>query len=246
MRAKPLLFVSCHGTLLTLFSIASVLNTYGHGTALGQCTITIGSFDDSRSRAPFATESGAWGYGYLRGSLLDPANFGPGGIVGCAVVIAPGTPSITAGYLADKDIFFTSVFTGSLSASEQAAIASFSADGGCVIVEANSTLDEQIAANSLLAAIGTSATLGSGLVCGNSAIGGTITSEVNEITAGPFGTVTGGTFATSVTADVTLDGRDRLLVSCSDGGQARGRRPQRRAAGGLGRQGLLPGDCRRR
>ena len=177
-------------------------------------TLTIGSFDDTRSRAPFATDAE---YAKLRASLLNPANFGSGGIVACDVVIAPGTPAITAAYLADKNIFFTSVFSGDLSASEATLIAAFVAGGGCVIVDANSDSGEQSAATSLLAAVGAAATIGPGLSCPNDAVGGAITASASVITDGPFGNVAGGTFATSVSALIALDGRDQTLVTCDSG-----------------------------
>jgi hypothetical protein len=186
-------------------------------------TITIGSFDNTRSRAPFATEVGALGYDHIRSSLQNPANFGPSGIVRCSVVIAPGTPTLTAAYLADKNILFTSVFTGDLSASEAMAVRDFVARGGCVIVDANSDPAEQTAATSLLAAIGTSAATGPGTICFGP---GTITSSLNPITNGPFGNVAGGSFGTTLTAIITLDGRDVSLVTCS---------------GGIGRAAFLPG-----
>jgi hypothetical protein len=177
-------------------------------------TITIGSFDGTRSVAPFATASGPLGYGRLRSSLLDPAKFGPGGTVNCNVVIAPGTPTITAAYLAGKNVFFTSVFTGDLSASEATAINAFVAGGGVVIVDANSVSSEQTAANSLLAAIGTAAATGPALGCPNLATGGTITASANVVTNGPFGNVAGGTFGTSISSVATLDGREQTLVTC--------------------------------
>lgn len=180
-------------------------------------TITIGSFDDTRAVSAFATEGFDLGYSHIRAALLNPANFGPRGIVSCDVVIAAGTPAITAAYLADKQVFFTSVFGGDLSADEATAIGDFVARGGCVIVESNSSGYEQTAATSLLAAIGTTAALTSALGCPNSPTGGTFAGAANEITNGPFGNIAGGSFATSISSIITQDGRDTLLVTC-DGG----------------------------
>lgn len=185
---------------------------------LAQAQIVIGSFDAPRSRAPLTTASevGGMGYNVLRVSLLDPDNFGPGGIVPCSVTIAAGTNEITPSYLADKNVFFTSVFTGDLSGSEAAAIDAFVANGGVVIVDANSIAAEQSAANSLLAAIGASASMGSP-ACGSGSNGGTIANVNNVVTNGPFGDVRNGTFGTTPTAVVT-PGSATVLVTCASGG----------------------------
>lgn len=198
-------------TMVGLLSLAQM--------AIGQ-TIDIGSFDGSRSRAPFATASGSLGYGQLRGSLLNPANFGLGGAVRCPVAIASPTSEITPAYLADKEVFFTSVFTGLLTAGEVAAIHSFVENGGVVIVDGNSDPDEQAAANSLLAALGTAASMGSTMACVNlmGSTGGQVTADNNEVTNGPFGDVRGEDFGVTSTAVIAPVGA-AVLTTCDDTGQ---------------------------
>lgn len=174
--------------------------------------IDIGSFNDERSRAPLPTGT----YGELRSALADPLNFGPDGIVPCTASVRDPTNEITTTYLADKDVFFTSVFTGDLTLNEQAAIYEFVMNGGVVIVDANSIPSEQTAANSILSALGTFASLGPGLQCENNFVdGGTISGTDTEVTNGPFGDIRGGDFGTSPTADSTLDGFfDVSVASC--------------------------------
>jgi hypothetical protein len=149
----------------------------------------------------------------LRSALANPANFGPGGIIACSASISAATDTITAAYLADKDVFFTSVFSGDLSPAEQAAIQAFVASGGVVLVDANSIPSEQTAANSLLAGLGTVASLGPGLQCANSSVAGSISAADNLLTNGPFGDLRGGTFGGSPAATATLDGADVSLLN---------------------------------
>lgn len=178
--------------------------------------ITIGSFAVPRANAPFTDTVGALGYGRLQAALLDPANFGPGGIVPCQVIVAPPAAVITDSYLSDKDAFVTGLFTGELSESEDAAIAAFVARGGVVIADCDSDRPSQSAASSLLSGIGTSARILGRLVCPNSSSAGTIEASFNQASSGPFGGIAGQSFAVSILASVLLDGRDRLLVTCSD------------------------------
>jgi hypothetical protein len=157
-------------------------------------TITVGSLDGTRSRAPLATGSGELSSARLRAALQSPTNFGPNGLVRCSVVVASGTPVITSAYLADKNVLFTSVFTGDLSASEAAAVRAFVARGGCIIADGNSDVSEQTAATSVVAAAGSLATIGPELACPNLSNGGAITGTPNLITNGPFGNVTGASW----------------------------------------------------
>jgi len=150
----------------------------------------------------------------LRAALADPANFGPVGIIPRTVEICPGTPALTAAYLADKDIFFTSVFDGDLTTTEAAAIGDFVAAGKLLIVEANSLPIEQTAANSMLSGIGATARLGPALICTGDANGGTFGAP-NGVTNGPFGDISGGTYGTSGHAVASLDGREDAIADCS-------------------------------
>jgi hypothetical protein len=69
-----------------------------------------------------------------RGHLQDPANFGPEGIVGRAVVIGPGIAVANERTLAGVDVFFTGwVPTGSYTGEEKAALRDFVVDGGTLI-----------------------------------------------------------------------------------------------------------------
>jgi hypothetical protein len=180
-------------------------------------TITIGSFEGPRSGAPFATASSALGYTRLRSSLLDPANFGPDGLVQHTVEIAPGTQTITDAYLADKTVFITSIFTGVVSAQEGDALRRFVLRGGCVLVDTDTGAAENTAARSMLQQLSINAGVGPSFACSNSATGGTIPSVSTTVTDGPFGLVVGGSFATSQMAAVIPDGRDRLVVVCDSG-----------------------------
>jgi hypothetical protein len=130
------------------------------------------------------------------------------------VTIAPPTQTITAAYLADKHVFFTSVFTGPLSAAEAQDILSFVILGGTVIVEGDTTPAEMPSVNSLLAAVGATATIGTATGCSSGTV---LTPAVNVITNGPFGSIAGMAFNTSTTALGNRDGREIDLVTCPMG-----------------------------
>ena len=75
--------------------------------ASGQ-TFVIGGLDQTRVLVPLST-SGGVGYDRLRGHLLNPANFGPGGTVPFEIELAPENPSLDASYLANKDALYLGV-----------------------------------------------------------------------------------------------------------------------------------------
>jgi hypothetical protein len=183
-------------------------------------TIEICSYDHSRSFNPFATETGDLGYGRLRASLLDPANFGAGGIVPVPVTIRPGVGTATTANLAGCDVFFTSVIAvvPPLSPGEPAALKAAVA-AGMVLIADGDINGPQIPISVILGAFGGGRSLGLGGVCDLSTTaaptGGTIATNDTPVTNGPFGDLRGGTFATTIGAGAIKGASDESVVSCS-------------------------------
>lgn len=102
--------------------------------ALGMCGVTKaqdcvwGSFDSSRIN-------------YAAGPLNGSAHVTLRGIITSnGGTVAAGTPTLSASYLSDKDVFYTSLlntFTGTLSGAEQTALQDWIAAGGTLIVTAD-------------------------------------------------------------------------------------------------------------
>lgn len=99
--------------------------------------ITIGYFDGSRSTRPFDGSN----YDNIRGQLLDPANFGPGGTVTESITIAPGISTATPAALSGFDVFIMSEVP-SLSAAEITALQGFLAAGGDFLIVSDSGTSE--------------------------------------------------------------------------------------------------------
>lgn len=179
-------------------------------------TIEICSFSSSRSDAPFSTAIGTLGYGQLRASLMNPANFGPAGIVKATVNIRAGVATLTAANLAGCDVFFTSRFSGALSGTEATALNAAVQGGMILLMDADSGGAEQGAVNSALTAIGAAGrSVGPNTTCpAQTPTEGLISSSNTPITNGPFGDLRGQTFATSATAITTKVAADVTLVSC--------------------------------
>ncbi len=113
---RPLLSVSARAAVLLL--VAST-------PTLAQCN--WGSFDASRTHKPggFLLDTGVY-WGMLRNEIA---------VTGGAVL--PGTPTLTGAYLAQCDVFFTSILDDAsppLSSAEQAALSSWLASGGTLVV----------------------------------------------------------------------------------------------------------------
>ena len=128
---------------------------------------------------------GDWGLAesYLdetRAYLLDPASFGPQGVVGRPIVVGPGIGVANDRTLAGVDVLFTGwVPTGSYSIAEKAALRAFVLAGGTLIA----TTDDS--GHTMVDAFGL--TQGDG---GGNPTPNTITDTGHPIAGGPFGTVT--------------------------------------------------------
>jgi hypothetical protein len=162
--------------------------------------LKICSFSAARSRAPFATATGTLGYGQMRSDLLNPANFGPSGKVHRTIVIAAGVKRITKAGLRGCNVFFTSVFTGRLSATERSALKAAFKRGLRVITDADSDTPEANAVNSVLTALGFRAAFDGNIACLNDANGGHVRSAGpgDPAVYGPFGDLRGDTWGTSL------------------------------------------------
>src|SRR5215469_1987372 len=165
-------------------------------------SLKICSFSAARSRAPFATATGTLGYGQMRSDLLNPANFGPSGKVHRTIVIAAGVKRITKANLRGCNVFFTSVFTGKLSATEQSALKAAFKRGLRVITDADSDNPEARAVNSVLTALGFRAAFHGTTACPNDADGGSVRSvgPGDPAVYGPFGDLRGNTWGTSLSS----------------------------------------------
>lgn len=157
----------------------------------------VRSWDDANQRGgDLATGAGTdFDYGQLRADILARGHS-----------VLPGISTITLANLAGVNVFFHGTSSHILSASEQAALATFVNAGGCVIIEANSDPNEQASGNSALSGLG----LGSpynGLVSGsNGSTAGLFSNNVTATTVGPLGDLRGLTFGSSLCADITTTG----------------------------------------
>ena len=115
-----------------------------------------------------------------RGYVLDPANFGPAGIVDIAYEVGSGIDVASPASLAGVDVFFTGwVTSSSYTDEEKAALRSFVLGGGTVIA----TTDD--VGHSMVDAFGLTQGDGSGSPTPN-----VITEPAHPIASGPFGAVT--------------------------------------------------------
>ena len=177
-------------------------------------TLLIGGFDDTRTFRPLSDSQVTYGYGALVAELTNPVNFGPNGAVGCGFALAPEAAVVDAGYLSTIDVFFTGVINTTVTAAEAAALATWQAAGGHVIVLADSAASSNAPANAILAALG-SATVFVSSACPNDANGATVTGT-GPIANGPFGNIGGATFAMSLAAEIVPDASMQPLVTCTD------------------------------
>jgi hypothetical protein len=201
--------------IATCLLAAAAFTLFGAPDATGTADqISVCSYDGTRSRAPLTTGSGPLSHETLRTALLNPANFGPGGIVPLPVVLEPAVATATAATLAGCDVFFTSVFTGG-TAAEAAAVSAAVNSGMVLITDANSNPAEQASVNAILSAFGGGRSVGPGLECPTSASGGVVTGTATPVTNGPFGDVRGGSFSTTISASATIGSGDVSLVTCT-------------------------------
>jgi len=154
---------------------------------------TIRSWDDANQRGGdlFGGGGGSLEYGSLEAAILAAGH-----------TILPGVSTLTAGNLAGVDVFFHGTSPHALSPAEGAALAAFVAGGGRLIVEANSIVSEQTAANSLLSALGLGTPYTGVVGGGQDADAGIFENVVANTTVGPFGDLRNLTFGSSVAVDI--------------------------------------------
>jgi len=137
------------------------------------------------------------------------------GLVSRGHTVRHGILEITAANLDGVDLFFHGIHDHILTASEQTAISVFVANGGCVILEADSATSEQASGNSLLAAFPAGAPSYNGVVSGsNSATGGSFTANDTWTTNGPLGDLRGLNFGVTLAADIEIG--DGVLVGTNN------------------------------
>ena len=140
----------------------AVIETYGPGRTDGDYGLAEPNLDETR------------------GYLLDPSNFGPQGMVGRPIVVAPGVRVANERTLGGVDVFFTGwTPTGSYSAEEKTALRDFVLDGGTLIATTDDT------DHTMVDAFGLTQGGGTGNPTSN-----TITASGHPIADGPFGAVT--------------------------------------------------------
>jgi len=176
--------------IIITLSISILLEALGVNSA---DALTLRSWNSANQRGGdlFNDGKGALLYGEFRASLLERSH-----------IILPGVSTLTEANLADVDIFFHGTSSTILTPTESTVLRNFVKTGGFVIVESDSSLAEQISANSLLESLG----LGSrytGIVDGvNSSTGGTFENTVSLTTVGTLGDLRGQTFGTSLATDI--------------------------------------------
>ncbi len=128
---RPVLFVWLALSVLGLTSRVSAAPI--RVLTLDESRVGVATNDYGSINFNFAT-GGA--FQTLRGDLLNPANFGAGGIVGRAVELLPSVSALTAASLNGADVV---VFASSapLDAAEESALADFLSAGGGVLYFAN-------------------------------------------------------------------------------------------------------------
>jgi hypothetical protein len=172
------------GIALVLLCSASVLEA---------TPILIGAFDGSRSTRPV---SGA-DYSNMRSALLNPANFGAGGIVSDSVSVVAPTGAISAAYLSTINVFFmTEVST--ISAAEANDLQAFVLAGNKLVMVNDS--NNSGAMNTMMGL------LDGGSVGGASGSNGANVAPivgVGSATSGPFGNLAGAAFGASIHSPLT-------------------------------------------
>ncbi|BCS35618.1 hypothetical protein TBR22_A48520 [Luteitalea sp. TBR-22] len=170
----------------------------------------------SASAAPFVvgttSNAGRWVsdsvYSSLRGALLDPQRFGPGGVVDRPVQFAaPGGP-ITGQYLAGVDTFFLNEPYEALSTAEIDALKAFVLSGRSLLMvsesEGNAAIDAVLQALDGSSIGGFHGTTGSDVY----ALGGS-----SALLAGPFGNLAGQALGGSPGAGITLGSRSTAVAT---------------------------------
>jgi hypothetical protein len=198
--------------LCALFAIAT--------KPAGATTINIGEFTSDRVFRDF----GGADYENIWSRLSDPANFGPAGIVPHSVALAAPLPVATSEALADLNIFVMSEVFTPLAASEAIAIADFVANGGCLIIVADTLHASNppggngtIPGNLVLGLLDGTTIQPFDLTGDQTATAGTITGLVAALTAGPFGSFAlGDTFGASWHTPLTM-GSEAQAIGARNG-----------------------------
>lgn len=166
--------------------------------AIGLCgmqiaqAISIGSYDGSVSSRPFTGSD----YSNARTHLLNPANFGAGGVVSEAVSILPAVSSVSGATLAGVDIFVITECS-TRGAAEVSALTSYVMGGGNLLVVEDSMAGSDLANQVLSALDGTTMSGGGGSQGSN--VGAII--GATPALAGPFAAV--GPLSASLTSVIT-------------------------------------------
>jgi hypothetical protein len=101
--------------------------------AAGQ-PIDVLTFDGTRTLNPFATSAG---YSQVRSSLLNPANFGPGGVVPRPVQSITAVPTITASSLSGIEVVVLASVGSLPTAAETSALSTYVNGGGALLIADN-------------------------------------------------------------------------------------------------------------
>jgi PEP-CTERM motif len=161
--------------------------------------INVGGIDAARSFRAFSSVD----YENIRARLLNPANFGAGGVVPDTVAFAPDLSVANAASLAGLDVLVMSeVFKqpGSpLFAGEAEAIRDFVLGGGCLCMITDTLHatnppggNGTSPTNAILSLFGAGAVGASDLTGLQSSLAGAITGSGGIVTSGLFGTLTAG------------------------------------------------------
>jgi hypothetical protein len=189
--------------------------------------ITIAGIAPSRGGRVFSSPD----YTNVRAHLLDPLNFGPGGVVPQAVTLAADLTTANAAALAGIDVLISSE-TGSFSLAEVADIRQFVLDGNCLVLIEDSS--SGTASSQILQALDGGNVLPNNGGGNGGAVGSFIAAGAS--TVGPFGNLVGQTFAATLASQI-VPGSSTIIVGQNAGWNALGEVPA--GALGVGSGGVL-------
>lgn len=184
-------------TKLFLYFVVATLILCWVGVASAMIEIT--GFNENRARSPLVDSAGnpdpsPSGASILVNTLLNPANFGPGGVVPSSVEMLPFVDTVEPGSLVDENghlkakVFFGCLNQTDLAAAEVDELIAFVNSGGVLLVSGNSGPNEGPSWNPLFVALGAgnlypgSITLSANFVLSSVPI-------ATPVTTGPFGVV---------------------------------------------------------
>lgn len=161
--------------------------------------IRVSGYTSPRARLPLLDPSGNPTIGFLGttilvNALLDPNNFGTGGVVPCPVTFLPFVQTVETGSLVDSngnlkvDLFFIGITGQTLSPIEADELAAFVNAGGILYLGGDSGVNEGQSYNPLFAALGTTDVFSQTIVP-IPAIVQTSVPLASPVTNGPFGIV---------------------------------------------------------